>query len=309
MRTHPIFPALPGLALLVLALPAAPARADTLELTDGRVVEGAVELTPEGYRVRTRFGETLVAKAEVKTHTPGQTVDALVRERLAALALDDAENRARLAGWLVELGRGDEGRALAEQALELDAENAAAHAVLGHERHGGRWMTPEEALRARGLEPHDGRWYTAEEWRNVGEAARKAAEEADLRSTQKARSEEVNRLVKLMASPDAVARQKAKSRLETLTVETGNQDLKRLVAQVEQYVQAADELSRASSSGAGATVLSELRISMSKLRRPIQTFTTSLASNIGGAPVSIQLPELEVINLRTMAGIPAVVTR
>jgi|GEM_PF-6045789 len=303
----------PLLCLPVVALAyawaAQPARADTLELSDGRVVEGAVELTAEGYRVRTRFGETLVAKAEVKTHTPGQTVDALVRERLAALPADDAENRARLAGWLVELGRGDEGRALAEQALELDAENAAAHAVLGHERFGGRWMTPAESMHAKGLELHAGRWYTAEEWRNVGETARKAAEEADTRASQKARSEEVNRLVKLMASPDTAARKKAKSRLETLTVETGNQDLKRLVAQVEQYVQAADELSRASTSGAGATVLSELRISMSKLKRPIQTFSTSLASSVGGSPVSIQLPELEVINLRTMAGIPAVVGR
>lgn len=309
MRTHLLPVALPVLLLPVLWALASAARADTLELNDGRVVEGSVEKTPEGYRIVTRFGETLVPLAEVKTHTPGQTVDALLRERLAALAPEDAENRARLARWLVDLGRADEGRALAEQALAIDAENAPAHAVLGHERHGGRWMTPDEAQRAKGLEAHDGRWYTAQEWRNLGETVRKSAQEADLRAAQKARNEEVNRLVRLMASPDVAARQKAKSQLETLTVETGNQDLKRLVAQVEQYVQATDELARASATGAGATVLTELRISMSKLKRPIETFTTSLASSTGGGSVRIQLPELEVINLRTMAGIPAVVTK
>jgi hypothetical protein len=48
---------------------------------------------------------------------------------------------------------------------------------------------------------------------------------------------------------------------------------------------------------------------MSKLKRPIQVFETSLASGpLGGsAPVKIQLPELEVIRVRTTVGIPVVV--
>src|SRR5688572_12435064 len=103
-------------ALSAFVACAAPALADTLELTDGRVVEGAVEetapgQTPQGYRVRTRFGETFVERATVKTLTRGRTVDELVRERLKSLAADDVENRARLARWLVDLGRADEGRA------------------------------------------------------------------------------------------------------------------------------------------------------------------------------------------------------
>jgi hypothetical protein len=293
--------------LAVSAAGAAPARADLLELTDGRVVEGAVELTPEGYRVRSRFGETVVPKAQVKAHTPGRTVDELVKERLAGLEADDAENRARLAAWLVELGRADEGRALAEAALEIDPENAAAHGVLGHERHGGRWTTHDEAMRAKGLECHDGRWYTPEEWKNLEEAPRKAALEADAKAEAKRRADDVNRLVRLLASPDPAVRARAKKRLEQIADESGNADLKAVIGRVEQYVAAADELARAAASGATGSVLSELRVTMSKLKRPIQEFSTSLASNIGGAPVRIQLPELEVVKVRTMVGLPATV--
>lgn len=294
-------------ALGVLLACAGPARADVLELSDGRIVEGAVEVSPEGYRVRTRFGETLIPKDQVKVHTAGRPVDELVKERLAALKPDDAENRARLAAWLGELGRADEARALAEAAIEIDPENATAHGVLGHERHGGRWSTHEEAMRAKGLQFHDGRWYTPEEWKNLEEAPRRAALEADAKAQAKRRAEDVNTLVRLMASPDPAVRARAKRRLEGLAEETRNADLKALVGRVEQYVAAADELARASASGASATVLSELRVTWSRLKRPIQEFSTSLASNIGGAPVRIQLPELEVIKIRTMAGFPATV--
>jgi hypothetical protein len=307
MRTPARVP-LVALALL-LAGPAAAARADTLELTDGRIVEGEVEVLPEGYRITSRLGESVLPKAEVKAHHPGATVDVLVRERLATLASDDAENRARLARWLVEVGRTEDGHALAEQALALDAENATAHGVLGHERHGGRWMSHAEAMRGKGLELHDGRWYTPEEWKNLADAPRKAAEEADRRAAGKARADEVNRLVRLMSNPDPAVRERAKKGIEAISAESGNKDLLRLAEQVAQYVKAADDFAAASSSGAGASVLSELRISMSKLRRPIKIFETSLSSNLGAGAVKIQLPELEVVHVRTMVGIPAVVAK
>jgi hypothetical protein len=288
---------------------AGPALADTLELADGRVVEGSVEETPQGYRVRNRFGESVVEKALVKTWSKGRTVDDLVRERLKALPADDAENRARLARWLVELGRADEGRALAEAALELDAENATAHGVLGHERHEGRWKTHEEAMKAKGLELHGGKWMTPEEWKNAGDAVKKAAADVDAKAQQRRVADEVNRLVRLMASPDAATRARAKKRLEDIATETGDAGLKKLIGDVEQYVAKAEELNRAAATGAEGYVLGEIRATMSKLKRPIEVFSTSLASNIGGAPVKIQLPELEVINVRTMVGLPAVVAK
>jgi hypothetical protein len=53
--------------------------------------------------------------------------------------------------------------------------------------------------------------------------------------------------------------------------------------------------------------MAEIRATMSKLKRPIQVLETSLASNIGGSAVKIQLPELEVVSVRTTGIIPAVI--
>lgn len=308
----------PGLALRSLAallagawgLAGAPGlAADTLELRDGRVVEGEVEVLDEGYRVRTRLAESLVPKADVLAHRPGATLDSLVEDRLQALAPDDAENRAQLAQWLVALGRLEAGRSLAEAALEIDAENATAHGVLGHERHGGRWMTRAQAMRAKGLEEHDGRWYTPEEWRNLGAAQRAEVEAAERRARVGSAAREVSTLVRRMASPDLAVRAAAHERLLALGKETGNADLPRLAAEAQAWAKALDEYTAARRAGATGRVLAECRIALSKLRRPIQTFETSLASGGAGAPVRVQLPELEVINLEAMVGLPAVIGR
>ena len=101
-------------------------------------------------------------------------MDVQIREHVASLAPDDAENRALLARWLVDLGREEEGRAMAAAVLELDPESAVAHEVLGHVRHQGVWRTPDEAKRAEGLEKHGDRWYTPQEWANQGASARDA---------------------------------------------------------------------------------------------------------------------------------------
>ena len=126
------------------------ARADILELDDGRLIEGVVVQVDDQYHVQSRFGPTTVPAARVRTHVKARSVDEQVREHVASLAPDDAENRALLARWLVDLGREEEGRAMAAAVLELDPESAVAHEVLGHVRHQGVWRTPDEAKRAEG---------------------------------------------------------------------------------------------------------------------------------------------------------------
>jgi len=55
--------------------------------------------------------------------------------------------------------------------------------------------------------------------------------------------------------------------------------------------------------------MGEIRATFSKLKRPIPIFQTNLAAGPVGAnaPVSIQLPELEVIRVNTTIGMPALV--
>ena len=88
-----------------------------------------------------------------------------------------------------------------------------------------------------------------------------------------------------------------------------------LARNVDAYVRKLDEAAAAAAMATGAgggsgrgVVMGEIRATMSRLKRPIEEFTTSLASGpFGSAPVTIQLPELEVVRVRTVAAIPVVV--
>ena len=301
--------AAPAAALLAALAPAA--LADTLELTDGRVVEGRVLKEGEVYRVTSRFGEAEVPAKDVKTWTKAKPVEVEWRERLDKLAANDFAGRASLSKWLAEQGRPDEASATALGVLEGDPENAVAHGVLGHVRHKGEWMTPDDAKRSDGLEEHGGNWYTPEEWKLVGPEGQKkaAAEEAALHAKQV--SARINEYVRWMLSPDRALRARGKARLEAMVKEQGMPDLAKVITQVEAYAAAGDKLAAAYDGGGGVpsgessgSVLTECRIQFAKLKRPIAQLSTSLASSAGGAPVTIQLPELEVIKVNTTVRIP-----
>ena len=304
------FPALPMLISLVLAAGAAEALADQLTLADGRVVEGAVSKDGEVYRVASRFGEAEFAAKDVKAWVKGETVEAAWRRRAAALPADDYAGRAGLSKWLVEAGRVEEGSALAQAVVDADPENAVAHAVLGHVRHKGSWMTPDEARASDGLVRHGDAWYTPEEWALVGEEKRTKAGEADRALAAKANVARVNEALRLMVAPDKTLRALGEKQLLAVAAQTQSKELATLATEVRDYAAATDRLMAAADAGGGggvdhATVLTECRIQLARLKRPIGTLTTGLASNAGGSGVTIQLPEVELIKIGTTVAIPA----
>ena len=306
---------IPLLAVLALLLVVGSARADILELDDGRLVEGVVVKTDDAYHVQSRFGPTTNPATRVRRHVEARSVDEQIREHVASLADDDAENRALLAQWLVELGREEEGKAMARAVLELDPESAVAHKVLGHIRHQGLWRTPDEAKRAEGLEKHGDRWYTPQEWANQGKSVREKALEREKQLAKERLQDDVNRAVRLMLSPDPGLRKRGRALLDGMAKEYDDASLAELARNVDAYVRKLDEMAAASALAVGpggvsgtGTVMGDFRATMSKLKRPIETFTTSLAGGpFAGAPVKIQLPELEVVRVRTVGAIPVVV--
>ena len=307
-----------SLSLGFVAVVAAPAAlADRLALSDGRVVEGAVSKDGDTYRVASRFGEAEFAAKDVKEWVKAETVESEWRRRAASLKADDFAGRAALAKWLTDAGRVDEGTALAQGVIEADPENAVAHAVLGHVRHRGSWMSPDEARTADGLVRHGETWYTPEEWALVGKDAKAKAEEVDHAAASKQWNVRVNEAVRLMLAPDKTLRAEGEKRLLAVAAETKSKPLEALAVQMKDYAASTDRLvaaaSAADDAGGGggggpigdhAMVLAECRIQLAKLKRPIQNFTTGLASNAAGSTVTLQLPELEVIRVGTTVGIP-----
>jgi hypothetical protein len=303
------------LALLLVApcVLALDARADRLVLKDGRVVEGVVTKDGTSYRVASRFGEALVPEAEVAGWEKAPRLDAQWRERVAALKPDDHEGRADVARWLKEQGLVEEAQALAERVVRDDPENATAHEVLGHVRHRGAWMSPDEAKRADGLVEHGGQWYTPAEWERLDADARSRADEAGRRLAAQRVSARVNDAARLMLAPDADLRAEGARRLEAIAAETKNPAFQSLIPQLQAYAAATDRLLAAAGGGgagggaATADVLAECRIQLAKLKRPIETFQTTLASSASSAPVRIQLPEVELIRVGTTVKLPGVV--
>jgi len=317
MRPHLLVPVLGSFAIAALA-PAA--HADRLTLSDGRVVEGVVSKEGEVYRVASRFGEAEFPAKDVTAWAKGETVESEWRRRAAALLPDDHAGRAALSTWLVEAGRVDEGAALAQAVVEADPENAVAHAVLGHVRHRGSWMTPDEARTSDGLVRHGDVWYTPEEWGRLDAEERGKAEEADRAAAARAHGLKVNEALRLMLAPDKALRAEGEKRLLAVAAATKSKELETLASQVRAYAVATDRFMAAAAGGGGvagvggvggasavdhATVLTECRIQLARLKRPINSLTTGLASNAGGAGVTIQLPEIELIRIGTTVAIPA----
>jgi hypothetical protein len=307
-----------SIVLGLFAAAAPSALADRLTLADGRVVEGAVSKDGETYRVASRFGEAEFAAKDVKEWVKAETIEGEWRRRAAALKDDDFAGRAALSKWLTEAGRVEEGAALAQSVTEVDPENAVAHAVLGHVRHRGSWMSPDAARAADGLVRHGDAWYTPEEWALVGKEAQAKALESDRAAASKQWNVRVNEAVRLMLAPDERLRAEGEKRLLAVATESNSKPLEALAAQVKDYAASTDRLvaaAMAADGGAGgggggggigdhATVMAECRIQLAKLKRPIQSFTTGLGGSAAGSSVTLQLPELEVIRIGTTVGIP-----
>lgn len=169
-------------ALLTLAL-AGQARADVITLRDGRTVEGAiVERGSTHLVVRHKLGEVAVERAQiVKVVEQDDPWDQLQRLR-HELGNGTADERYRVAALARELGLDDEAKRAFLNVLRVDPDHPGARAALGHVRHEGRWLTAEDAARAKGLVQWKGDWVTPEERTRREEQARA---EADARKKER----------------------------------------------------------------------------------------------------------------------------
>lgn len=292
----------------------APAAADVLELKDGSVVEGVVEMRETEALVLSRFGTSSISRDQIVKHVKGPSVDAQIKQHIAALEPDDMDGRVRLGAWLKDIGRDFEGEALARQVLEVEPEHDGAQKLLGNVRFRGRWMTPDAAKRAQGLEKHGDRWYTPAEWKHVDEAGRAAALAQEKAALEAAHQLRVKQLAELLVSPDPSLRKRARTALRSLAKERGvpKQRIDQALKAADAYVKRLDDVmvraggagsSRGSRTHAGrGWMLADVHNDFTRLRRPVQEFMTSLASS--GAPVRLLLPELRHVRVRSTVAVP-----
>jgi hypothetical protein len=177
------------------------ARGDTVYLKNGQKFEGKV--LDEGDRV------VVVSETGSRMTFPRDRVERIERGpapweeyqvRAAAVKADDVAGRLALARWCQDKKLHGRAETELQAVLKLDPENSEVHAMLGHEKVGDRWMSREDALKARGFVLVEGKWLSPEEY---------AAKEAQIKATEAARQEKdrLEQLGSADAAKAAAARQ------------------------------------------------------------------------------------------------------
>jgi hypothetical protein len=293
-------------SLIPLFLFATSALADEVHLKDGKVLSGRV--VDEGTRlyVVDRDRKHLVKRADVVRVEEKRSFMDDYEERLAALPADDAEAIFEFGQWLEENDWATRARRAYEEVLEQDPDHRGARRALGYKLYEGEWVSPDELNRRKGLVyfEDDGRWYTPHD---LEELKREIERNETLRQTLDERrkvTERVNRISRGFASFDKKSRQKAYDDLTLYAEEVNSPEIRKFADDTKAYY---DEMVRVLC--AQMMARTEIHAVHTKLKRPIDTFETSLGAAIAvfaaQNPVKIQLPEIAIAEVHSTVDIPA----
>lgn len=275
---------------LPAALLANAASADEVLLKTGGKLVGRAEKTGDEVVVKSPNGEIRLKAADVESITKGRTVWDDYADKLKDADDKDAAAQVKLGDWCKDQSLVREARKHWARAIEIDPDQADARKRLGFVRYDEKWLTEEQYYRARGFVREGGEWITSEESRR--RASAKIEREA-LAKHQKT----IREAVALMGSMKRKTRAQGKVELQKYAESIGDPGLAAFASQVEEYYNAAWRDVRQD------LVKLEVRATLATLKRPIPTLTTSLGAF--STPVTIQLPELSVVSVKTTVLVPA----
>ncbi len=173
----------PALALAAFAVLAAASPADEVVLkTGGRITGVIVERTLERVVIEASPGRVTLPMSRVARVVTSPSALAEFRERALAVAPTDAGGWADLARWAETRELPTQAREAWEKVLGLQPGHPQANEALGRVQVDGRWLTADDAYRARGYVPYDGRWVTPEEHQAL--LRERAADDADRRERE-----------------------------------------------------------------------------------------------------------------------------
>src|SRR5262245_3899776 len=269
---------------------ASAAAADEVWLENGGKLVGRATRAGDDVIVKTPTGEFRVPATQVKSITPGRTVWDEYDEKLKGADLKDAKTQVELGDWCKKQGLTPESRRHWKKAIEIDPDQADARSRLGFIRYEDRWLTNDEYYKARGFVKVGGEWIPEDEARRR-DAARiqRAAFDKHVKTIKSS-------LTKL-SSMKRKTRAEGKLELQKYAESIGDTALGSYATAVAQYMNSYWRSYRE------ALALVEVRATQATLKRPIPTFTTSLGAFT--TPVTIQLPELSVVSVKTTALVPA----
>jgi hypothetical protein len=167
------------------------AGADELYLRSGGHLSGVVvERRADAITLDVGAGRITLPVTLVERIVESTPTFAVFAEKASRLASDDVNGWLQLAVWARDRELLTQSRQAFEHVVAIDPQNAAAQRELGHVLEDGRWMTQDDAYRARGYVPFEGHWMTPDERdatmteRAAQAQARLAEREADARARE-----------------------------------------------------------------------------------------------------------------------------
>jgi hypothetical protein len=153
-----------GLAVVAAICLSAVVRADEICLKEGGCLQGVIlEQTATAVTIEIGPGRITLPTSRIERLSVGRSALASYYERKRGLKPMDVRGWLELARWARDSGLATQANAAYEHVLDLDADNPEANQALGKTLVGERWLTQEEAYRARGYTYFEGSWIPREE--------------------------------------------------------------------------------------------------------------------------------------------------
>ena len=292
------------LSILPLLAFAVSATADELHLKDGQVLSGRVFEDGDRYTVVDRDGKHAVKKALVSELVKKRSFMDEFDDRLAKLPADDAEAIFEFGRWLDENEWPSRARLAYAEVLDLDPDHKGARRALGYALYEGAWVSPEELNRRKGLVEFEGRWYTKHDLEELKKQIEGDEKLRQALTTRRQVNDNLNKIMRRFATLDKKQRQGAYEDLTRYAEELNSPEIRKLADDSKAWY---DEQARVIC--ASYLARTEIHATHTKLRQPIEKFTTTLGAAIAITaaqnPVTIQLPELQIAEVHTTVDIPA----
>lgn len=298
-----------AIILLAASMLTSAALADDVHLKDGRILSGKVVRKGNKVYVSDRDAKYVLKASEIKEDgiKPAQSFMDEFDERMHKLPNDDAEAIYEFGLWLEDNEWPSRATRAYERVVEIDADHRGARRKLGYKLYEGEWVSPDQLKRKKGLVQWevDGKWYTKHDLATIKNEIEKNEKFRQQIAKQRIVNKKVQGMLAKFATFDKSKRVKAHQELYSYAEELNSPQMRKFAddtkAYYDQYVRhlCAQIRSR-----------TEVHATMTKLKKPMQTFETGLGAAVGGifpaqTPVRIQLPEISIASVSTTVDIPA----
>jgi hypothetical protein len=165
MNAKSIIPA----TLLLALLQAGPSalRADVFVLAGGGRVTGDLVNPDESPRkkfiIDTGDGARITFNASQVKQRLRPRPEEVEYEKIRPTYPDTVEGQWELAQWCRDHRLTAQRETHLQRIIELDPDHVEAHRLLGYNKIGGEWVTPDEAMLKKGLKKYKGKWLTPQE--------------------------------------------------------------------------------------------------------------------------------------------------